>query len=239
MAVSFHGGLKRTSLWTLTKRYMHFNHGYRLRNSASKLQREHETLYRPGLERDACGVGMIANLNQDDSRKLIVDANTMLRNMSHRGGCGLDERCGDGAGILTNIPHSFFANTVTDLPSAGAYGVGNVFFGKDTALNAKIKSLMTRIIQDEFGFGVVCFRPIPTDSSILGQASKDTEPIAEQLFIANRSELAQDLFERRLLLLRNVIAKRVEQELSLPREYYYVCSLSSKTLTYKGVLESS
>jgi len=238
MAVSFHGGLKGTSLWPqwLSKRYLHFNHGYRLRNSASNNKLQRDTLYRPGLERDACGVGMIANLNQDYNRKLIVDANTMLRNMSHRGGCGLDERCGDGAGMLTNIPHSFFANTVTGLPSSGAYGVGNVFFGKDTVLNTKIKSLMTRIIEDEFGFAIVCFRPIPTESSILGQASKDTEPIAEQLFIANTSELSQDAFERRLLLLRNVIAKRVEQELSLPREYYYVCSLSSKTLTYKGQL---
>ena len=106
-------------------------------NSTTHPKLQRDTLYRPGLERDACGVGMIANLNQDHNRKLIVDANTMLRNMSHRGGCGLDERCGDGAGILTNIPHSFFANTVTGLPASGAYGVGNVFFGRDTALNSK------------------------------------------------------------------------------------------------------
>ena len=136
---------------------------------------------------------------------------------------------------MTNIPHSFFQKEVRNLPVAGDYGTGNVFFGKDLALNAKIKELMKFIIEDEFGFKLLCWRPLPTNNAILGVQSLETEPVMEQLFITNESNIDQDLFERKLLLLRNVLANRVTAEFNV-MHYSYICSLSSKTITYKGQL---
>ena len=214
---------------------MHFSHAYRCRQN--KLLQNEQTLYRQHLEKDACGVGMIANLNQDFNRQLIVSANEMLINMTHRGACGLDERCGDGAGILTNIPHSFFKKNISHLPNYGNYATGNVFFGKDLAMNAKIKDIFKSIIENEFGFKLLCWRPIPTDNSCLGAQPLETEPIAEQIFITNpdNSKISNDMFERQLLLLRNMVHNRIKNELHAA-DYLYICSLSNKTITYKGQL---
>lgn len=222
-------------LWAFPRRYMHFNHAYASKSSQLSTKLQQDTLYRADLEKDACGVGMVANLNNDYNRKLITNANEMLIRMSHRGGCGLDERCGDGAGILTNIPHSFFQKHVDNLPDAGNYGVGNVFFGKDHSLNAKIKDLIQYIVETEFGFKLLCWRPLPVNSTILGVQSLETEPVMEQIFISNDSNIDRDLFERKLLLLRNVLANRITSEFNV-LHYSYICSLSSKTITYKGQL---
>eukprot|EP01084_Bolivina_argentea_P079335 143926_1 len=236
--MSFNGIFRNRYLFTLNKRFMHFNHGYASTlnpNTLSHQKLKEQTLYRPNLEKDACGVGMIANLNNDASRKLILNANEMLVNMSHRGACGLDEKCGDGAGILTKIPHAFFKKNIKGLPDVGSYGTGNVFFGKDLKLNSKIKTIIKKVVEKDFNFKLLSWRAVPTDNSDLGTVSLETEPIMEQIFIANNTTLDQDLFNRQLLLLRNVIVNRVEQQLNV-KDYLYICSLSNKTITYKGQL---
>ena len=203
------------------------------------LSLKNDSLYRENFERDACGVGMIANLNNDFNRNLILSANEMLVNMAHRGACGLDEKCGDGAGILTNIPHSFFTKNVSDLPAFGHYGTGNIMFGKDLALNQKIKDMAKHIIENEFGFKLLHWRHIPVNSKILGVQSAETEPIMEQIFITipehKKSQITNEIFERNLLLLRNILLNRIDQELLL-KDYFFICSLSNKTITYKGQL---
>ena len=150
-----------------------------------KIPREHtwrppaEGLYDPSLEKDSCGVGFIANIKGKKSHQIVSDALNILCNLEHRGAVGADPRAGDGAGILVQIPHAFFARKAAEigfqLPEPGDYAVGALFMPKETAWRKVIKSIIADQIKDE-GLMLLGWRDVPTDNSSLGETVKPTEP---------------------------------------------------------------
>ena len=192
-------------------------------------------LYHPSLERDACGVGMIAHLKGVASHALVRDGLHILKRMSHRGACGCDEATGDGAGILTAIPHAYFARVVQQqlgkrLPEAGKYAVGNVFLSKDwderQAVKAHIESLLPA-----HSIQLICWRPVPVDNQQLGEGSRGSEPCIEQLFLAAPEAMEEEAYATLLFILR----KKIDSTYRLPHRLY-LCSLSQRVIVYKGQL---
>ena len=145
-------------------------------------------LYDAAREVDSCGVGLVAHLKGKPSHEVVRDANTMLVRMSHRGGCGSDPASGDGAGILTGMPHAFLASAVqrelgVKLPPAGEYAAGNIFFPRDPALVQTCKDAVEAAISAQ-GLRLVSWRPLPVDNSELGATSLESEPHTEMLLVA-------------------------------------------------------
>src|SRR6266849_9647423 len=165
-----------------------------------------EGLYDPSLEKDSCGVGFIANIKGKKSRQIVSDAISILCNLEHRGAVGADPRAGDGAGILVQIPHGFFARKAAEigfeLPQPGEYAIGALFMPRDTAWRNVIKSIIADQIRDE-GLMLLGWRDVPTDNSSLGETVKPTEPSHMQVFIGRGAHIKSDEeFERRLYILR-------------------------------------
>ena len=161
-------------------------------------------LYVPQLESDACGIGMIANLEKEYSHQLVADALTMLENMEHRGACGCDPESGDGAGILIHVPHSLFLseNLSFRLPDQGEYGVGAFFFPK----GENFKEIYQKIGEAalDLNIDLIGRRRVPVVSSILGEASSSSEPdIYHLFFLPKDRELEKQIFERKLLIIRS------------------------------------
>src|SRR5689334_21404791 len=162
-------------------------------------------LYDPALEKDSCGVGFIADIKGKKSHKLIEDALAILCNLEHRGAVGADPRAGDGAGILVQIPHKFFARKAERLgfrlPEPGEYAVGALFMPREAAWREVIRSIITDQIKAE-GLTLLGWREVPTDNSSLGETVKPTEPANMQVFIGcNGTAATEDEFERRLYIL--------------------------------------
>src|ERR1700755_699286 len=145
-----------------------------------------EGLYDPSLEKDACGVGFIANIKGKKSHQIVSDALSILCNLEHRGAVGADPRFGDGAGILVQIPHAFFKRQAKELgftlPQPGEYAIGALFMPRDTAWRNVIKSIIADQIKAE-GLKLLGWRDVPTDNSSLGESVKPTEPNHMQVFI--------------------------------------------------------
>ena len=143
-------------------------------------------LYVPELESDACGIGLMANLNGAPLHTLVADALTILENMEHRGACGCEANTGDGAGILTQIPHEFFKLYAEDrgivLPAKGKYGVGFAFLPKDRILNSSSRS-MVEIYAEKYDFELLMVRDVPVDNTMIGFSALSTEPDMVQFFI--------------------------------------------------------
>lgn len=204
---------------------------------------EKKGLYRQDAERDSCGVGMIASLKKAPSRKVVVQANEMLVRMSHRGGCGCDPASGDGAGMLVAIPHEFvqrIAQAGEFGPAAAAsklepesYAVGNVFFNKsDPQAIPDLKKTFDEVA-DAMGLKVLGWRAVPTTSTTLGATSLASEPHVEQLLVLNENgKFSSDNFEKELLRFRSLVTAANEKKSA----DFYVCSLSNRTITYKGQL---
>ncbi len=197
---------------------------------------EKQGLYDPVSEHDSCGVGFVVNMKGVKSHSIITDALTVLENLEHRGACGCEPETGDGAGILFQIPHRFFSRVCSEkgaaLPPGGDYGVCMMFAPKDKKNRSRILKEFEKIVEEE-GHTVLCVRPVPTDNSLLGTTSKGCEPSVYQIFIARASCAAGADFERSLFVIR----KRAERLIS--SEQFYVSSLSSKTVVYKGMLTTS
>src|SRR5215472_2786762 len=196
-------------------------------------------LYNPALDKDSCGVGFIADIKGRRSHKLIDDALAILCNLEHRGAVGADPRAGDGAGILVQIPHKFFAKKVDrlgfSLPKPGEYAVGVLFMPRDPDWRQIIRDIWGQMIRRE-GMTLLGWREVPTDNSTLGEAVKPTEPVHLQVFIGRGKRIrSEDEFERRLYILRksisNAIYTRKERRLS----GYYPVSISCRTVVYKGM----
>src|SRR3954468_6914781 len=165
-----------------------------------------EGLYDLAQEKDACGVGFIANIKGRKSHQIISDALDILCNLEHRGAVGADPRGGDGAGILVQIPHRFFLRKATEigfqLPEPGEYAIGALFMPRETAWRNVIKSIVADQIRDE-GLMLLGWRDVPTDNASLGETVKPTEPTHMQVFIGrNGTAKDADEFERRLYILR-------------------------------------
>ncbi|MEO1067468.1 MAG: glutamate synthase central domain-containing protein, partial [Pseudomonadota bacterium] len=194
-------------------------------------------LYNPDREHDACGVGFVANMKGTQSHSIIEDGLQILLNMTHRGAVGADPLMGDGAGMLTQIPHRLFAETVTfDLPEAGQYAVAVFFMPQDDALRAHCIELAEEAAKSE-GFEVLGWREPTCDNASLSKAPEivATEPVHMQLFVNRPADLDDDAYERRLYLARKVISNRVHSETDGRDNGFYTVSFSSRTLVYKGM----
>ena len=197
-------------------------------------------LYNPSREHDACGVGFVAHMNGERSHKVIADGLQVLVNLTHRGAVGADPLMGDGAGMLVQIPHAFFADELaqagTTLPAEGEYGVGFFFMPQDDALRAKCEEIVERVVKAE-GQELIGWRAVPVDNSSLSKAADiaATEPVSRQVFIRRKKDEDQNAFERRLYVLRKVISNTVRAETNAVKEGFYVVSMSSRTIVYKGM----
>ena len=171
-------------------------------------------LYNPELEKDACGVGFLVNIKGVEAHSIVKDARNILCNMTHRGAVGADVRDGDGAGVMTAIPHLYFEQVLKDsfyvnLPAKGTFAVGNVFFKPEPEVLNESKATFERIAF-ELGLSVLCWRPVPRDNSGLGPSAKGKEPIILQPFVTpvdnhdqdGPAEFDEKAFQHKLYLLR-------------------------------------
>ena len=192
-------------------------------------------LYDPANEHDACGVGMLVDIHGRKSHSIVDSALTVLENMRHRGAEGADNKTGDGAGILVQIPHEFILLQGIPVPEKGHYGTGLVFLPKDQAA----QKAFLQIIQEEVeakGLTILCLRDVPVCSEILGKDALATEPAIKQLFIVG--EEAQQELELKLYGVRKRIENRIASSSFVEKKDFYVVSLSTRSLIYKGMLES-
>ena len=200
-------------------------------------------LYRPEFEHDSCGVGFVAHIKGKRSHKIIEDADHLLCRMDHRGARGAEPNTGDGAGMLTALPHEFLAKVAKQafgatLPQPGRFAAGLVFLPTDSAERERCKSIVAAICAEE-GQALVGWRVVPTnaDAADLGQGAREAAPHIEQLFVAAANGCEGDAFERKLYLLRKRASHRLRGDTTLRQaKQFYVCSLSSKVLIYKGML---
>src|SRR5262245_49369698 len=206
-------------------------------------------LYDPRYEHDACGVGFVVDLKGRPSHALLAQAIQILVNLEHRGACGCEKNTGDGAGILLQTPHRFLAREGDrlgiKLPAPGTYGVGMVFLPTDAPDRAACEALFEQVVRAE-GQTVLGWRTVPTDDSMLGATARSREPVFRQIFIGRNPHglqpagLANDLaFERNLYVIRRRAENAVRASGLAGRDMFYVPSLSSKTIIYKGMLGSS
>lgn len=188
-----------------------------------------EGLYRAENEHDACGVGMIVNIHGGKSHELVDSALKVLENMKHRGAEGADNKTGDGAGIMLQIPHEFILLQGIPVPEKGNYGTGLVFLPKDVAEQEQILSIFIEEIERE-GLSLMHLRTVPTNSDILGEEALATEPDIKQVFITGATP---ETLERKLYIVRKKVERRIDNK------NFYICSLSSKNIVYKGMLSST
>ncbi|MFG6119926.1 glutamate synthase large subunit [Thalassobacillus sp. B23F22_16] len=195
-------------------------------------------LYNPANEHEACGIGMIANINGRKSHDIVQNAVTILCNLEHRGGQSADVNSGDGAGILTQIPHRFFLKQCKkesiDLPGEGEYGVGMIFLPQDEYKRLQCIEIVEDIIREE-GQGLLGWRTVPVNDSFVGDSAKKTKPFIRQVFVAQSEQITDRMeFERRLYIIR----KRAENEIGKMEacDDFYISSLSTSTIVYKGML---
>lgn len=188
-------------------------------------------MYNAEYEHDACGVGMVVNIHGNKSHELVDNALKVLENMRHRGAEGADNKTGDGAGIMLQIPHEFILLQGIPVPEKGKYGTGLVFLPKDEALQQDILSIMIEEIERE-GLSLMHLRNVPTNPDCLGETALATEPDIKQLFVTGVTDNRVPYFERTLYLIRKRIERRVKNK------DFYICSLSSKNIVYKGMLSS-
>ena len=197
-------------------------------------------LYDPSYEKDSCGVGFVMDMKGKKSHEIIFQGLEILKKLEHRGACGSDKLTGDGAGILIQIPHAFFqeqcAKIGIQLPEAGRYAAGNVFLPKGKDANQG-QEIMERSVLAE-GLELLGWRDVPVDNTTIGKRARSVEPVIKQIFIGAPADVKDQLaFERRLYCVRKRSAWGVRRAgLNDNNENFYICSLSSKTLIYKGQL---
>ncbi|MDD7722234.1 MAG: glutamate synthase large subunit [bacterium] len=197
--------------------------------------KSNQGLYDAAYEHDACGVGMIVNIHGEKSHDIVEAALKVLENMRHRGAEGADNKTGDGAGIMVQIPHEFILLQGIPVPEKGKYGTGLVFLPKDAAQQSVIISIMIEEIEKE-GLTLMHLRKVPVNTQILGADAQATEPDIKQLFITGCND--QQQMELKLYLVRKRIEKRVAASDLAQKNDFYVVSLSTKNIVYKGMLES-
>ena len=200
---------------------------------------DREGLYDPANEHDACGVGFIANIKGVASHDIIMKGIEILVNLTHRGAVGSDPLTGDGAGILMQLPDEFFREKCSglgfELPARGRYAVGMVFLPQSQFAQRQCEEILEQVVATE-GCSVLGWRDVPMNREVLGVTSKATCPVVRQLFIGGDFP-DQDAFERRLYIIRRLAEKRVEESLGTrDAEAFYVPSMSSRTIVYKGML---
>ena len=211
-----------------------------MQEQGNPADQHHQGLYRPEFEHDACGIGALANLHGQKSHQILDDALSVLVNLEHRGGTGLEKNTGDGAGILFQVPHHFFRKEAQKcgqiLPAEGDYGVAMLFFPQDECGVEDAR----RVFEEgcaEAGVPLLFWRRVPVDPHDLGETARACMPTILQAFLGRPEGVeAGDDFERRLYVCRRTVEKRADAEYSLKGKIFYVCSMSSRTVVYKGML---
>src|SRR5467141_4643569 len=199
-------------------------------------------LYDPALEHDSCGFGFVVDIKGRPSHDIVVKALEVLCNLEHRGATGTEKETGDGAGILLQTPHAFLAAACAKLgltlPGPGRYGVGMVFLPPSEPGREAIYRLFDETIRDERQ-QLLGWRDVPTDNSTLGGSAKASQPVIRQVFIGRGADVPDEAaFERKLYVIRRLLEKKVSRSAIPGRSYFYVPSLSYKTIVYKGMLNA-
>jgi glutamate synthase (NADPH/NADH) large chain len=196
-------------------------------------------LYHPRHEHDACGVGFVANIEGKKSHEIVMKGVQILINLTHRGACGCDPQTGDGAGILIQIPHAFFdrecARLGFSLPGPGEYGVGMVFLPVDPQERLLCEGILEKAAKEQ-GLSVLGWRDTPINGNTIGRLARNTQPYIEQIFIRRGRDMDQDALERKLYVVRKQAENLVAQSDMKEKDLFYVPSLSSRTIVYKGLL---
>ena len=195
-------------------------------------------LYEPQTEHDACGIGFAAHIKGVKSRSIVEDALSILKRLSHRGATGSDPDTGDGAGIMVQLPHRFFKRKGLelgfDMPRRRRYGVGQVFLPADPAARQACEQVLEEVIASE-GQTLIGWRDVPVDPSCIGPTAQRVQPFVRQIYIGRR-RVVPSSFERRLYVIRKLAENRIREEGLDPDGIFHVCSLSTETIVYKGLL---
>jgi glutamate synthase domain-containing protein 1 len=200
---------------------------------------EPQGLYHPQNEHDACGIGFVVNIKNEPSHEIITKGIQILVNLTHRGACGCDPETGDGAGILIQIPHKFFAKECETLgfrlPPAGEYGIGMMFLPVERQQRLMCEGIIERLAREQ-GLTPLGWRDTPTHGNTIGREARATQPYIEQVFIGKASGMSADEFERRLYIVRKMAEAEVAESDLKEKGFFYVPSLSSRIIVYKGLL---
>ena len=196
-------------------------------------------LYDPRHEHDACGIGFVANISGEKSHDIILKGIEILINLAHRGACGCDPRTGDGAGVLIQIPHAFFEGECSrlgfPLPSPGEYGVGMVFLPVEPLERMACEAIVEEIARDE-GLTVLGWRDTPVNADTIGRLARSTQPYIEQFFVKRAYGMDEDALERKLYVIRKRAEREVAKTDLREKSFFYIPSLSCRTIVYKGLL---
>ncbi len=196
-------------------------------------------LYDPRNEHDACGIGFIADIEGRKSHDIVLKGIQILINLTHRGACGCDPQTGDGAGILIQIPDAFFRRECKalgfELPAPGEYGVGMMFLPVDPHERILCEGIIERIAEEE-GLSVLGWRDTPLNGNAIGRLARSSQPYIEQVFIRRGAGMDQDALERKLYVVRKRAENFIADSDFKEKDYFYVPSLSSRTVVYKGLL---
>ncbi len=200
-------------------------------------------LYDPANEHDACGVGFVADIKGRKSHQILAQAIQVLRNLDHRGACGCEVNTGDGAGVLLQMPHKFLLKVAEKdgfaLPAPGEYGSGLLFLPRNASKRRKLEEKFEQIVQSE-GQTIIGWRTVPTNNKSLGETARGSEPFVVQVFIGRGTgggAVSEELaFERKLYVIRKRAYSEIRTSTLDGADFWYVCSLSCKTLVYKGML---
>lgn len=199
---------------------------------------ENQGLYNKRNEKDACGVGFVAHIKGKKSHEIVQQGLTLLTNLTHRGATGYDPKLGDGAGLLMQMPDAFMRNEAVklniNLPEAGKYAVGNLFLPQDAKNRATCEALIAKIISEE-NQTLLGWRDVPVDNSNIADAARDVEPCMRQVFIGSNAA-DQNTFERKCFVIRKRVEHAVRALNLKDKAAFYVPSLSSRTIVYKGML---
>ncbi len=199
-------------------------------------------MYDPAFEHDACGVGFVADIKGKKDHEIVRNGIEILENLKHRGATGSDPETGDGAGILTQLPDAFLRKVCheidIELPAPGQYGAGLIFLPNIAEDRHKIENIFEQVTHEE-GQKFLGFRDVPYDDSKIGRVARSVMPDFKQVFIARGNNTPLENFERKLLVIRKKLGLkiRIREDLS-QKHFFYVCSLSSKVMIYKGQLKA-
>ena len=230
------------------ERIQEFTRGFLHSHKPSRINmyfrpKEQIGLYDSAFEKDSCGVGFVAHIEGKPSRGIVTDAAIVLGNMDHREARGAEQNTGDGAGILTGMPDLFFRRIAlevfnSELPEAGKFAVGVLFLPKDEAQRRQCKNTIEKFCNVE-NQKIIGWRTLPVkpSESDIGLSALATMPHLEQLFIAAEDNIDQEEFERKLYVIRKRASNVLRRDPKIDKEdLFYICSLSSKTIVYKGML---
>ncbi len=196
-------------------------------------------LYHPSNEHDACGMGFVASIRGERTHAIIEQGIEVLINLTHRGACGCDAETGDGAGLLIQIPHKFFARECAalgfTLPASGEYGAGMVFFPVEKLPRLQCEGIFEKIVKEE-GLTVLGWRDTPCDGDAIGRVARASQPYIQQIFVGRPAGMDEDAFERKLYVVRKRVEAQIDASDIDDKHFFYIPSLSSRTIVYKGLL---